>query len=211
MKKIIALLICLTLMCTCSINIVSVYAQDAVETDYGTIPAEYANASDYPVAVFKSDNTFLKATKIFADGTGNCALYFGRGDYSTNKGKYILLRADMTTGAYDNTNYHYYQQNIIDLGGHTLTLTSNYLLNIRQRFDKDVNILFKNGTIVYPDKILTYNDSSSWSGTAEFNFTFDNVTFRLSEGSTSKSILTNGINGTDTVTSTITSAESIAS
>ncbi len=204
MKKFIALLISLTMLCTCSVSFIPAFAAEDVVTDYGTIPAQYADVSAYPIAIFNSDKTFKTAKSIFADNTGNCAMYFIRSDYSHNSGKYILLRDDVSTGGYSNLNYHFNQAGIIDLGGHTLTVTSTYLLSVAQRFAKNVNLTFKNGTIVYPDKIISYSDNASWSGTAQFNFTFDNITFKLSEGSKSTSILTNGIKGTETVTSTIT-------
>ena len=58
---------------------------------------------------------------------------------------------------------------------------------------------FKNGTIVYADKILSYGDNSSYTGVAKFNFTFENITFKLANGSESASAIASGNAGNDPV------------
>ncbi len=199
MNRLISIIISLSLLCTCFVCNMSVGASEDVPTEYGTIPSEYADATQYPIVVFKKDGTFLKAPTIFADNTANCAMYWIRSDNSGNQGKYILLREDITVGTYPNINYHYNQENIIDLGGNTLTLTSTYLFGVIQRFARDVNITFRNGTIVYPDKVITYGDNASWTGGARFNFTFEKITFRLSDNSTTVSAIVSGNAGADTV------------
>lgn len=203
MNRLISLIISLSLLCTCFICNISVGASEDVPTEYGTIPAQYADVSAYPVAVFKKDGTFLKASSIFTDNTSNCAMYWIRSDNSGNQGKYLLLRDDVTAGVYPNTHYHYSQENIIDLGGNTLTLTSNYLFSVIQRFARDINITFKNGTIIYPKSLISYSDSSSWTGTAKFNFTFEDITFRLSDASVSDRALIYGNAGSDPIETNI--------
>lgn len=199
MNRIISVITSFIFICTCFVCC-CVCASGDVQTEYGVIPAQYADESRYPVAVFKSNGELLKATAVLADNTGNCGLYHARSDYSSNQGKYVLMRADTSmTTYYPNINHHYNQENIIDLGGNTLTVTTEYMFNVYQRFTKDVSIIIKNGTIVYPGRIFNHKSGGNYTGSAKFNFTFENITFRLSEGSLSASAFTDGTSGSQTM------------
>ena len=104
MKKLLSYLVLISMLCMTMLGGITSQAADIV-TDYGTIPTQYADADTYPIIVFGADGSIKHAgTKISAnDG----ALLYIRGDYGDWRGKYVLVRKDITwDSAYGNFRSH---------------------------------------------------------------------------------------------------------
>ena len=168
--------------------VIDTYVLMDLNTEYGKIPYQYANAEKYPFVVFDK-NGFVHATDIFyGEQSGSSAI--GKAIYSVTaasnnwvNGTYgenanyaiILMRADYTIGSSERfANLAHNQGNItIDLGGHTLTAAAdNYMFaaTIKRwptEDSKDTNEIFptfytvKNGTLVSVNKALLAFDTMS--------------------------------------------------
>ena len=164
-----------------------------VVTEYGTIPKEYANQTDYPFVVFKN-GAFVLATANYGINGQASALTNSR-----EAGSVILLRRDFTytAGEYGELSIGH-PDTIFDLGGHTFT-SAQYVFQSYKRSNEITSFTVKNGTFLLTgSKALMRN--ATWSGAGYtggygFNFDFENVTVKLGEGATATSLLV----GQDTV------------
>ncbi len=100
-----------------------------IETENGNIPAEYLDATVYPIVVFKADKTFVGAYETFADAAKAAGLAAGVGSLVGSMDCTILFRADYTDKATANVT-DYYNNVTIDLGGNKVSLASVSFLTL---------------------------------------------------------------------------------
>ena len=190
-----------------SINLKEV-ATDVV-TKYGVIPAQYADALEWPFAVFKKesttidgvkyDYTFVSANKVLmADSakglTTNNDLAFHKAR-SAGEGAVILMRRDFvdtSTSAYSNLSYNSGTVTL-DLGGFTLTdrhTNSNSIgyFYCYTKTDNDIIFRIENGSFVLDDLGLTHYSVTSGK-TGSIGLEFENVRFSFTEDSTVSNVL----------------------
>ena len=183
----------------------NVYELINLKTEYGTIPAEYASAEDYPFVVFK-DGTFLGAYALWADCDDadiNSALEIAKNQMHGINGAgrvvTVLLRRDFVN-VYSGTNgkYNNYAQIggtlVLDLGGHSMTsegvvlfdLSGKRVLTNNVYYIYDTKTVVKNGTLYTGNKaLISMSTLGTWTeeeyGVKNFYFTFENVTFAQSQ------------------------------
>ena len=147
-----------------------------IKTAYGIIPATYENVTEHPFLIFNLDTgKFVKSTKIYQDETVNSALGYVR---ITSGNFVILLQCDFTTASSTDFNFGAMSGDLIfDLGGHTLTLSSA-LYHAQAKSNSKMNVLTKNGTVVYKSGAVVGLGSTFRSTSKLMNLTFENVTFR---------------------------------
>lgn len=161
------------------------------ETEYGTIPLEYADKAAYPFVVFKSDKTFVGAYADWAIDAKASALHSAKAS-----GSVILMRRDYnyTGGQYNNLS----QTNtgiIIDLGGFNFTSTVRSFLTAQKKTNYDTGITVKNGRIVISSAALIKMDTKSSSGGVDyqgkngFDLTFENVEIALDAYATTTDVI----------------------
>ncbi|MBQ4630056.1 MAG: hypothetical protein IJB70_03615 [Clostridia bacterium] len=152
-----------------------------ITTPYGTIPVEYVDANQYPVIAFNADSTIKYAGKVISSSDANCALYNVRGDWSSNRGKNILVRSNIAwETSYQNLGFHTYQANTVDLGGNTITVSADSLFRLNDKAGNTVNLTIKNGTLVICNQVIG-TEIGGASKTGEFNINFEDVNFVLSD------------------------------
>ena len=178
MATLIALICAITM---CLSGTYPVFAAGEVSTAYGTIPADYADASAYPFVVFKSDGTFVGAYNAWAVNGGVGALQ------ACPDGGTVLMRANFNAGWVDkkmdyfNLCYDVGLKNI-DLGGYEFNLTQHNSYSMFNYFAKGaggtLSIVVKNGSIVYGrNSVIGFSQNANGKNNTA-NFTFDNVTFK---------------------------------
>ena len=189
-----------------------IFADDgSILTKYGTIPADYVNANEYPFVSFKRTNdgewTFIKAYKtLYADSnlglTANAdiaihSLYANNEATRTGEERVILMRSNFTnkaTASYSNAGYFVHNATI-DLGGFTLTNNSNTIVfraEGKGAATNDVAYNVINGNVVLNQKAL-FEFADVPSGTKSINVTIDGLNVSFAEGST----ITNVFNYSD--------------
>ena len=163
---------------------------NAQTTEYGTIPAEYSK-EEYPFAVFKNGSFFCaKANWTSAVLTAHNELYGTQG--ASNK-VVILLRRDYTTSLLDVSSSYLTHMNgelTLDLGENTFTRADGYLFDIFASVTNGAlfttKIVLKNGTVIAKNTPLiglNHSSSSSLNGSLKhFDFDFENVTFKIANG-----------------------------
>lgn len=173
-----------------------------VKTRYGVIPAQYAKPADYPFVAFKRVNggewQFIKAYQtLYADSslglTTNSviaihSLYGGNEATRLSEEHVVLMRRDFennATAAYNNMGYFVHKATV-DLGGFTLTNTSDKLVfrcEGKAAATNDVSFNVINGDVVLTKKaLLEFGDVPA--GTKSINVTIDNVDVSFGEGAT---------------------------
>ena len=148
-------------------------------TPYGIIPNEYADIEKYPIVLFNRDTLeFVFASDVLIDESVDNAvygrLYYKSGNYA------IYVRDDITYSKYANNLCFYLGDVIIDLGGHTLTYSTN--MNFQAKYGAYTTSLhFKNGTLKAntTGSLITVEVRSKAS---TFNFTFEDITFTAVAG-----------------------------
>ena len=113
-------------------------------TPYGDIPDEYASITDYPWLIFKN-NECLGGGKDFSKAVFESAAAIG-------DGAVIYLRCDVDDSAFTspkNAQSTFNGTITVDLGGHTVTMTTKALLR-SQVVDAGYNtgVILKNGNVV---------------------------------------------------------------
>ena len=178
MKKIVSILLTMTMLVSCLISAGIVYAEDSLVTPYGTIGSDYADAQSYPWVLFDASSNFIGGYNTFGTTSAGGVLGMAR----WYDGCTIYLRRDIAdSGRYLNLVYH--KTNNIDLGGHTLTISANNpmfeILNKGSGGNSKFNV--SNGTIALKSwSLISYSESApTIASSAEFTFT--NVTFKLAE------------------------------
>lgn len=152
-----------------------------ITTPYGTIPVEYVDADQYPVIAFNADSTIKYAGKVISSSDDKCALYNVRGDWSSNRGKNILVRSNIAwETSYQNLGLHTYQANTVDLGGNTVTVSADSLFRLNDKCPTTINLTIKNGTLVICNQVIG-TEIGGASKTGEFNINFEDVNFVLSD------------------------------
>ncbi|MBQ9084974.1 MAG: Ig-like domain-containing protein, partial [Clostridia bacterium] len=179
--------------------------KNPLETEYGTIPEQYASVEDYPFAVFNSNGGFVLATDIWATDSGTGAL--GAGQKQSYVNLIILLRRDyhFTDATVYNNFAFYYGDLKLDLGDNKLYLEQTHsegLFFCHAKRSHRTDVVIENGEIVFGGgKLISVGswDTSGYTYQSEvkqFNFTFDAVTFSHSGGSTAAGALfTNAASG----------------
>ena len=165
----------------------------AIETAYGKIPAVYADAADYPFAVF-SEGEFVGAYSKWGE-TGNNAVNVIKGEENRDKTVTVLLRRD-----YINTGDTFWSLTqaggtfVLDLGGYTFTRDSVFIdlsagLYLNTVFPTD--IVVKNGTVLALEGTVVASQYVIAEGLENkvFNLKFENVTFGFAEGATTKTLM----------------------
>jgi hypothetical protein len=162
----------------------TVLEDGSVQTVYGTIPADKADASAYPIVVFMN-NTFKGASNVFAkkvDGNNTGAFQTAKNLMDNNSEKdnkvQIYLRNNITvSGRNDNTG----QMSgtlTVDLNGYTASCGSYMIYDSVGKKYEDVyplNIITKNGYITTKAPLL--NVSAYGTGYADLSTPVKTITF----------------------------------
>ncbi|MBQ9084229.1 MAG: hypothetical protein IJY24_01095 [Clostridia bacterium] len=185
------------------------YASDgSVYTSYGTIPAEWADATKYPFVVFVPDvnspsGYTAKATApaLISDANigvsaSGCAFHKLRVDALNVDGAVILMRQDYYYTA--DASYSNLTLNVpsftLDLGGYTIydlhTHTNGFFYWYAKNNDKVPHTTFttvvKNGSIkVLGGYLMNFADGAAAASERTFNMTFEQIRLGFAEGSTS--------------------------
>ena len=176
---------------------------------YGEIPEKYASVEDYPLVVFYNGEC------IGAGNVWNTVAQTARGKIygsaNADKTASIVLRRDYTvTGRFYNTS-QLGGTLVLDLGGYTMT-ANDYIFDGTAKHDGSGNsaetykvcdtklISVKNGTIAIKSRaVISFNVNTTLIKAKTFNFEFENITFKLSEGYTAgTNIITDVRNDTAT-------------
>ena len=167
-----------------SLNLNEKSADDgSVVTKYGTVPATYADANEYPFVSFKINGD---GTYTFQAADANI---FGSSQLmvsARNVPTVILMRRDFTVPASTEFgNLGFAQNNIIDFGGYTLTAEGLPIKGATKNASEK-NITYKNGTII--TSVSPYIQLSGYGSGAGygFNLTFENIVFKRAEGATNQ-------------------------
>ncbi|MBQ8380837.1 MAG: metallophosphoesterase [Clostridia bacterium] len=172
----------------------------AVETQYGTIPAEYASVASFPFALFYGDKTFVGAYADYGNAV-NAMLKSPTKDYV------LLMRRDAGHSV-GTTGHAALTGNItVDLGGFTLTNNTGYLFDIFVNnnssgltSDKRGTFLIKNGKIDDKGTAVACINYGTLNSPAECTMNFEGVTFRGTGGNTAVVFITWDNNGTGSST-----------
>ncbi len=173
-----------------------------VETKYGTIPAEYSNATAYPFVVFKGDGSFFGAYPTLFGNTdtasgGNLAIIAMHGARSAGDGAVILMRRDWTYT--DSVIYPNIGNNVgtvtLDLGGFTIydkhTYTGGLFVLRSKASPTESNLVVKNGNLLIGSKnslVSCIEHSASITDTV-LNLVFDGVTIGYTDGGSSNVVI----------------------
>ncbi len=164
----------------------------AVETEYGTIPAKYADAEAYPFVVFRNGECVVGSNTLygaFANSEADNSVILLRRDF--------FLNTPTTEGEYGNLG-NARKNTLIDLGNNVLESKSHVFQSYRKS-NNETSFTVKNGTFLLTgNKALMRN--ATWSdgtylGGYGYDFTFENVTVKFGEDATATSLLV----GQDTV------------
>lgn len=182
----------------------------AVVTQYGTIPAEYSNASRYPFVVFKADGSFYGAYTCLFGSTdtangGDLSIIAMHGARYAGDGSVILMRADWTYT--DSISYPNIGNNTgtvtLDLGGFTIYDKHTYsggLFILRSKSSTpngENTLVVKNGKILaLANPVVSFLQHSATVTDVTLNIDFEQVDFGYLEGATVKSLLTSTANPT---------------
>ena len=162
------------------------------KTVYGIIPAEYANKTAYPFAVFKSDKTFVGAYSEWGVDAKDSALH-----NSKSGGSVILMRRSFEykyTSQYNNLSQSG-KGIIIDLGGNTFTCANRSMFMAQKKTNSDTSFVIRNGSIVLGPNALIRMDTGTKSGSTLYNgkngfdFTFEKVNISLAANSATNTVV----------------------
>ena len=150
----------------------------SITTPYGTIPAEYTDASLYPVIVFKNGEYLANSNTIAAGAYTAIALPELKA--STENTVTILLRADLTEElAASIGSYEMKGKLVIDLGGNTYTSSLKALFSCvvksysSNKFNPSIEV--KNGRLDCRRLLQCGNQSTAYG--QQYDVTFSGVTF----------------------------------
>ena len=174
-------------------------ASGDIPTAYGVVPKAYADATTYPLAMFKDGKHLASYSDWNTAMTEANKLIKGKARDAIEV--QVVLIGDFVGGKFDNTS----QMGgtlVIDLNGYTLsTGTADHLLNGWGKIYStgkicDTNIVFKNGNIKIGKKIITSFGilTDSYPAEKTFSYRFDNVNFGYAEGSTVSNMIANSQN-----------------
>ncbi|MBQ3017081.1 MAG: hypothetical protein IJD79_09915, partial [Clostridia bacterium] len=181
------------------------YTLEYLGTPYGNIDVKYASAADYPFVLFKNGAvlTAFSNWKTFIDST-----MYNSADYKT--GCTLLLRRDYSTSEASGNPWalSYIKDIVIDLGGNVFTRGNNHMFQAYGHGNAAGNTSIKviNGTLkakFYKDNgttsatpLIVFNNSADSTADDAFAFTFEGVTFDVSEGRGIVACYTDGTYGT---------------
>ena len=164
---------------------------DARTTPYGIIPKEYASLAEYPFVSFyvNADGSYtfgLAEKDIFQSSS---PMFIAARTVKT----VIYLRRDYTvqTQFY---NYGFCTDNIIDLGGNTITFEKSNPMTCKIAQDK--KITFKNGYIKASGQSLFKFEGNSGGVGYTFYLVFENIRFDISSNAKSVTPILEYINST---------------
>ena len=163
-----------------------------IETEYGIIPSEYASS---PIVVFKADKTFVGAYSTFGDACKAAGLKGTSYSSVGSSDSIILIRSSFTNTAGVDNMQNFHNNITIDLGGNTITLTTQHFLPLYLGNPSSATsygkITVKNGTIINNsasnDTISAIRlDSGTLTNDLTYNVEVENVRFAVA--STSRSL-----------------------
>ena len=193
-----------------------VMTEDVV-TEYGTIPKEYANQTDYPFVLFgtKSSQPFVQGFKEWnssANSGNDAVLWKAHQQTAANADRTILVRRDfeITAGSYANIGQLGGKEVLIDLQGHTLTVSSYNLFHFSAKSNKSNTIInIKNGYVelngaglVQIGNGFNQKNLDENKGPKSVTINFNNVEVKYKDGVTKASILINEANNNSNFTGT---------
>lgn len=167
-----------------------------LESPYGIISPEYADANKYPFVVFTYDST-TKSVKCIAGfscwadvnngGASNPygALVCAKDNAWRQGGAIVLLRRDydIQTGSYNNL-CHANGTITLDLGGNTLTGGSGILFAASNKKSHNTTIITKNGTILLETAELVTLMAGDAGNGSKFIITFEDVNIGFAKNAT---------------------------
>ena len=170
---------------------VTSYDPNMVDTVYGSIPSQFADAEKWPFAVFKNGSFYQ------AYATWNEVLRAGNSILTKETPKAtLLLRRDYSTS--EDTEslqdlYTFEGELTFDLGNHTLTRGKYHLFQIMAKKTtakaRSTSLKITNGTIQTQGSAPLVINSRDSALADHFYFEFDGVTFSYASGSTSSNMI----------------------
>jgi len=99
-------------------------------TEYGTIPYEFTDVNEYPIAVFKKDKTFIGAFNSWKSALDSVGLIEKTANTGKGVDSVILFRNDYTHNTATGNLHSFYNNVTVDLGGNTVTLEKQNFLGL---------------------------------------------------------------------------------
>ncbi len=161
-------------------TIETVTATDTV-TEYGTIPADYISASEYPFVLF-CDGTFDKGYATWAEAITAANSKMSAASKKDVKVVILMRRSYECTSTDTFANLAQSAGRItLDLGGNTLTCGSKIFLNATAKANTyTTTVEIKNGKMIATSNAIVYTATGSTApGVKSFDITFTGVTFEL--------------------------------
>ena len=154
-----------------------------IVTPYGNIPAEYADASEYPLVVFKNGEYVGNSTTLYAGAYTAIALPLLK--ESADNTVVILLRMSLTEAPEGSIgSYEMKGKLIIDLGGNTFTSTKRSFFGTTAKayktYPNNPVIEVKNGTLNTLRLVQPYTQGNGLC--TQYDITLTNVTIGRSSG-----------------------------
>ncbi len=176
------------------------YTAESIKTEYGTIPSSKIT-EDVSFAIFAKNIGDEEYTFVdtYANFVGD-ALYTA-GDlladtYAGGEIVVYMFKEHTSSGTVDggaawNRAFQINGAVTVDLGGYTLTSTAPRLVGFEAKatgYDYTSSVTFKNGTICTAKVIAEVFGSSVYTGTKNYELTFDNIDF-VSKGTVSDFVM----------------------
>ena len=201
------------------------YYDGGVQTDYGVIPAEYANAEDYPFAVFARD---IDVNEYFFTGSyANWTTSDGGGAYPTlskfsakNGVEMVILLRRNFTMANDTSYSNFGNLEVtvnLDLGGYTFASDYNetakkdmsiFQTNLKKNVKTTFNVYGKEGSALLNGSkwtgLAVLGIASSSANGAEFTYNFNGIKIGYAEGAETTRFAVQTYDGTAGSANTVT-------
>ena len=161
-----------------------------VTTEYGDIPVEYLDETEYPFVLFKDGEVIYAFSdwKVFIDGKSGAGGIRYTEAYRT--GCTLLLRRDYSTSEASNhpSYFAYIKDMTIDLGGFTFTRGDYHMFQLFGTASTAYNteLTFKNGTIKSGGSLqpFCFNNNNNNTATDHFDVIFNGIIFDVSVNDT---------------------------
>ena len=152
-----------------------------IVTDYGTIPTDFASASEYPFVLF-CDGAFDKGYTTWAEAITAANAKMSAASKKDVKVVILMRRSYDCTSNDTFANLAQSAGKItLDLAGYTLTCGSKIFLNATAKANTyTTTVEIKNGKMIATSNAIVYTATGSTApGVKSFDITFSGVTFEL--------------------------------
>ncbi len=119
----------------------------AVTTEYGVIPAQYADVNTYPIVVFKADGTFVGGYDTWKSAAAVIGIAEKTDSFGKGEDSIVLFRKDSVHSTGTGNIHSFYNDVVIDLGGNTVTLEKQNFIGLYIYRNETAEVTFGNITI----------------------------------------------------------------